>query len=453
IKNSGMDFGGQFYLYVTTGSGFGATTGAIIPLTDADAFTNTLRDLSAKEGLPFTMNTTNGMRHAVLGDGYGLIVWTDDRALLLQKTSLFGDSEDLLEEALATFEHGCEDKLIDASHEFQDLLKQQHDAAMFLDYEKIAPLAGLLNPMVAQAGLKDAQMAMGLDFKDGETNLDMTLFYGKDGSRYADVMDSDFDQDIMNGICSPLPIAFMSVAMEMDNLYDLLDETGLAKEMEQELKSEGIELQDLMEALSGDAGVVLNRLELNTKNSYSYSKEPSPSFVGSLGIEDREEVEKALDAIVSHQGLSKRGNVYTIDKSEIVLILEEDRLLVSNMTHAEALLAEEGMSDLPANLAKLARNYPTVMAIDMEHISEDLKEHLSKELPRNKREEALREFPILKMETYAEKPNDRMIKSNMRIVTVNPDENSLRTIINYLDLLSNQQAKKKERESVTVTPL
>lgn len=453
IETSGIDFTDEMYVFANTKSGMDVSGGAIIPLSDADDFMAFLRDMSVEMGGDFRKESTDGINHAELARGSALVLWDDNTAFITNKSLVFNeDSDQQLEEALDLFQNGADDKLASESDAFQDLMKAGHDLSFFINYEKIAPMAMMINPMFAQTGIKDMKLATGIDFEDGEVVMDMMAYYDKSAGRFMEVVKGEIDDDVLEDISSDSPLGFFALAFNMEELYDLMDDMGLTEEMEQEMKQEGIELEDLVKAFSGDMAVVVNGVDMKRPSwapeTYR-SSEPDPRVVASIGLEDVGEIESMLDKLVAKGEFIRDGQTYMDKDMEVFMQLEDDRLLISDTGSRDAILNGD-LDDLPGYMGDLVDEYPSAFAMDMENMPESVLASMQEDLPESAKGWFIDEFPILNMVAYAEFPDNRKGHSVMTIKTRDSGENSLRTILNFVQKLSDAEKNKYNRPTTEV---
>lgn len=447
IEESGIDFSGEMYGFVDTDAGLSVRGGVIIPLNDADDFTVFLRDISTEMNSPFTKLSTEGVNHAEIADGSALAIWDDNTALILNRVAMFTEDNDQLERALELFTEGADDPLSSDSDEFMDLMNEGHDMAVFINYEKIAPMAMMINPMVAQSGIKDMKVGMGMDFEDGEINMDILAHYDKAAARYLDLVRDDLDDDMLEGISSESPLGFASFALDPEKLYTMMDDLGLLDEIEREMRSEGLELEDLMEAMTGDVVVSVNGGEMRRPSwapmDYAPS-EPEPAFVAGFGLEDADEIEKVLERIVMEGGMVREGNVFSMQGGEAAVILEDDRLLIADVLSVEK-LKEGNMEDLPSSMQDLATEHSSAFALDFRNMPKAFWDEIRSSMPDGQGDWAVENFPVLYMEAYAESPSGGTSASKMTIKTRDKGENALRTVLDYVKTMAEAQEAERQR--------
>lgn len=453
VETSGIDFNEEVYVFANTKSGMDVSGGVIIPLTDADDFMVFLRDMSVEMGADFMKESTDGINHAVLAGGSALVLWDDQTAFITNKSLVFNeDGDQQLEDALDLFKNGADDKLASESDEFKDLMKAGHDISFFMNYEKLAPMAMMINPMMAQTGIKDMKVATGIDFEDGEIVMDGMAYYDKAAGRFLEVIKGEMDEDVLEDISSDSPLGFAAMAFNMEAMYDLLDDMGLLEEMEQEMKQEGIDLEDAMKAFSGDVAVVLNGIEMKRPSwapeTYR-ATEPEPRLVASLGLEDADEVESLLDKLVDEGEFVKDGQTYMDKDMEVFMQLEDDRLLIGDASSRDDIVNGD-LGDLPGYMGDLVDDYPVAYAMDMENMPESLLESMQEDLPKSTRGWFIDEFPILNMVAYGEFSGNRKGHSVVTIKTRNSSENSLRTILDFVQKLSEAEQNKYDRPTAEI---
>lgn len=450
IENSGIDFNEEMYIYVNTKTGMDAAGGIIIPLTDADDFMAFLRDMSVKMGSDFMKESTDGINHAELADGSALVLWDDKTALITNKSLVFNEDRDgQLEDALDLFMNGADDKLASDSDEFQELMEAGHDMSFFANYEKLAPMAMMINPMMAQTGIKEMKAAIGIDFEDGEIVMDMMAYYDKSAGRFMEVIKGEIDDDVLEDISSASPIGVAAMALNMDAMYDLLDDMGLLEEMEREMKQEGVVLEDLMKAFTGDFAIVLNGMDMKrpSRAPETYrSSESDLRLVASVGVEDAEEVESMLDKLVEKGDFIKDGQTYMDKDMEMYIQLEDDRLLISDAGSRDDIV-NGSLGNLPGYMGDLVEDYPSAFAMDMENMPESVLASMLEDLPKSTRGWFMDEFPILNMVAYAEFPKDRKGHSVMTIKTRDSGENSLRTIMEFVKKVADAEEQERNYNS------
>lgn len=448
IDDSGIDFMDQVYMYVNAGGAMDVGGGLIVPLNDADDFMVFLRDMSIEMGSDFTKLSTDGINHAELSNGSVLVLWDDNTALITNKRLVFNeDGDQQLEDALEIFANGASTQLASESDEFQALMDEGHDMSFFLNYESLAPMAMMMNPMMAQSGIKDMKLTYGLDFEDGEMLMDAVAYYDKSAARFMESFGGEVDEDILENISTDSPLGFAAFSLNMEAIYSILDDMGLLEEIEAEMAQEGINFENLMMAFSGDMAFVMNDVEMKRPSwapeTYS-ATEPDPRFVVSMGLENEDAVEALLEKLVAEGELLQDGNTYMDSEGEAFVQMEDDRILISDFGSRDAIVNGD-LGELPGYMGEMLEEYPGAFAMDMENMPESVLQEMQEDLPASAREWFVEEFPVLSIVGYTDFPEDQKAHSLMTIKTRDSGENSLRTILDFVQKLVEAEENRYSR--------
>lgn len=301
LDKSGIDVFNTFYIYLKTDKRYvtGNKIIGLVPLADAAKW-----DEYVKKAFPKAeIKEHNGRKET----GFGSIYMGWNKSLLII-TNVIGNPEDYMSmlkdnnagsvqsttetaalsaELDRAFNITKENSLLE-NKKFDSLEKAGHDIAIWLNYEAVMNDYGNQNMAQMTGGVsvsgniwKDAALAMGFDFEKGKITGDMEYFIPEKlkgigvefGATNADKdmilrMPKD-NMDIM--------IATHSSPKALRSMIDTMGMTGLANST---LTGQGLDLDGILDAFTGDIAFDMNALEVrgNKKNEFTGDAGPKISF-------------------------------------------------------------------------------------------------------------------------------------------------------------------------------
>lgn len=432
LENSGIDFTGSLLGFAKVNDVLTQRAVLIVPLSDADAFEATLRDGASRLGRRLTFGDQDGFRTALDLNEQGGYVWNESTAVIISGNNLGGERA-ILGYGVALFSLSEGDQLVRQSDRFRELLTDGHDGTFYLSYEDVSSLAAL-NPMTRGMDVEDVRIHGSLDFEDGLIRLAAATHYLKGGDRYEDLIEDPVDPELLAGLSREAPVGVMGFAVDPDEMLDLMDEQGLKEEAEREFRSEGLNLDELVRAWSGQVGLLVNEIRMEKPawaGEYSSTREATPWVAVAIGVDDREVFTDALRQAVEDGELSQQGNQYRGNDGKTFLLLEPERLiLLTEAEQFEAIAAGEGQN-LTGPARELLEAYPLFATFSFEQLPDQVMWDLIDNVPAEYRKPMIEQFPLTRVELYSEAPDDDQVKGELRIYTRDEDDNALRTLVRY----------------------
>lgn len=432
LPHSGIDLHGSVYGFADPRAGVALTSGLILPLLDAQAFTDFLRNVPIQWRQSPMRKGSDDISQAEAADGSLQVIWDSRAALLLYQLDVIGGISRALVDPRDLFQTGARSPLAADNVAFQNLLKAEHDLSVFLNYEQIAPIMTILHPLAARSGIREGTIGMGLNLHQQSVTLDLTAQYDEAAAAYLDLLRKDLDPALTADLSSELPVACFSLAVSPEKLLPFLTDWKVMEDLERDMAEDGGSLQRLLGSMTGDV-VVACQAEGLVEASWPISDSLLP-FTLAIGLRDSGELASILERMVQGGGLLQDGQRYSAPEGGAVLLLEQNRLLISDPEMSHRIMSGDA-KDLPRYQQEMVQHYGSAFALDLLPLSPILEKRMSSEFSAEIARWATEHVPILGIEAYLEEPSAGAIQGRLRIRTRSDQSDGLATIMEYVETL------------------
>lgn len=229
----------------------------------------------------------------------------------------------LTEEIQKTFAMS-EDQSIAGNKKFAELQKAGHDISLWLNYESLMnslPQEQIGTPGAILASqkklLKDAYVAGGIDFDNGKITGDATYYFNKSAKAIAESLEGKSSGDeLLKKVQGKQLNLMMSYHINPQGIRTMLDSIGVLPLATVGLKEAGLDLDDILNAFSGDFLLAVTDFSVTTESqsytmggsSVNYTK-PVPSFKATLSfkLKDKAAFDKLMQTAVAQQAVTSSG--------------------------------------------------------------------------------------------------------------------------------------------------
>jgi len=301
---SGIDIYQPVYLYMNFGApaeelGEPAVTGGMIAaVKDSKALDKALDLATAQTGLPVNKTAEKGYTQLFM-QGMPAAVGYSDKVMIAVGTN---DPKELpkITQTLASRMSGkgsLKDKRITS------LLRNKHDIAAWMDYEKFMEFVtgmvpeGELDVPELDKFTKDTAYAMTMNFEDGAVSTDFTAYANEDLFK-ENLSKGGLDKRLINLIPTD-SILVVAQAVNMDPVRDMvkehimpLMEEELGEVFEQMEEMIGLTMDELMSIPKGDFLAVWEGLDMVEGD---FGPQPTPKLILGMTVENRKNLNKLMN--------------------------------------------------------------------------------------------------------------------------------------------------------------
>ncbi len=386
LENSGVNTGSTIYAYAPStsmdmNSGSSAPgMVAIVPLEDAGKWEAFVKKMDGGT----TVQKTGENMTATSKDVSAL--WTKEVAFVTNNVKAQGQyvmqpdgteewqegapdaakAMTTLQQALAVTKDGS---LVQDSR-FTDLEKEGNDVSFWLNYEEMMSKMGTAMAMGAQL-MKETAIAAGLNFEKGELDGKMR-YYVSPAMKDATAMmgDANLPGEMMDKMPKENLTGFMALSLSPKGLRSVLEKAGMLGVANMAMASQGLTLDDILDAMTGDMTLSFNNFAIVTKvdssMGYTYPRtDPKANFVFALKLGKKEAVAKIMNFFTSRNLLTQvsPGVYQAPDGGDFGALAMNETYAVACNTAAEAKawLAGKGSGSLPEDAKGLTNDGPLSM--------------------------------------------------------------------------------------------
>jgi len=405
IEKAGIDYLNTFYVYVKTDSRFngGNRITGLVPLSDASQWETYVRKV-----FPNVEIKEHGDRkEASLGkDMY--VAWNKNLMIIVNVMS--SDNSDMLNGNMGGTPNAAANAPVDISAEmdkaftvnkdnsilenkhFAGLQEEGHDILFWLNYDQLmTQMNGNMADKMGGISLsnslwKDAAFTAGFDFQKGKITGDMNYYVpdslkeiGKDFA--ADNADKDMLQRLPNQNLDML----MAMHISPKAVKELLVKTDLLGLANIGLGAQGMTVDDVLGALTGDMAVAMNDFSLQTESVTDsfmgqavvhQDKKPSLNVSYVLKINKKENFQKLVD-LAKANGLPQMNNGFAlpIDEHDSIYILINDQYAVASNKFGTATGFLQGSfkkQSMPEEAASQIYGHPWSLYLDIAQLFKNI---------------------------------------------------------------------------------
>ena len=457
IENAGIDALNIFYVYVKTDvrfSGGNRVTG-LVPLADEAKW-----EAYIKQVFPQVTVKQNGDRKEA-SLGLDMYVGWNKNLLVIMNTmpaTVVADSPATVEhkpdpaalsaEMDKAFGVTTENSVLSNKH-FSKLERDGHDMTFWLNYDQLMTqysgnMAEKMGMSLSGALWKDAAFTAGFDFKKGKITGDMRYFMSDDMKEIGKELGSaNADKEMLERLPSQNMDMLMAIHLSPKGVKSLLDKTGLLGLVNVGLSTQGMNVDNVLDAFTGDMAFVMNDFSLHMEtvtDSFMgqavvhQNQKPSMSLSYVIKINNKANFQKIVK-LAKDNGLQSMGNNYVIpidDKDSVYIMLNDQYLIASNKyVNATGFLNGDFKSQkMTAATAKEIYDHPTAMYMDIQQLFKNIdaginhSAHDSAMIVESKK--------LLNSISFSGGAFvDNAFEYHLDINFVNPDENSIIELMDY----------------------
>ncbi len=398
LQNSGLDFSSTLYLYTKSDTRYQNNTrvNAVLPVSNASQVEAYIR----KHVPGVTFSDRNGRK--VASTEQGSLSW-NDKVLIVTSSAVrketveeqaavdtlggmpvpvdaytytreSPDPQTTLAELDSAFVKSSESLLSDKR--FKQLEGEGHDVSMWISYDQ------LMNGMRGQQGMamlgvmggtfwQNSAVAAGMDFKDGEI-LASGKYYGSDSMQT--IMKEFAKNNIDESMLQRLPAQGLNFALgyhlNTAALKMMLDKMGMTMLANMALAEQGLNIDDILGAFSGDLVMAVNNFRVETRmqevdsvmrEQYGITpqeiKRPDADIVFAMKVKDEAKMQKLMGFVSKTGSLKAIGpNAWMLENTDDggVLMQQNCLLVAGNKQPIAATFISGGGSMAPAIKQEIA---------------------------------------------------------------------------------------------------
>ena len=407
IEKSGIDFSNTLYVYIKTDNrlnGNSRVTG-LVPLADAGQW-----EAYVKQVFPqVEIKQLSDRKEARLGsDMY--VGWTKNLMIIINTMSVSANNADdqsgssaklnvsstmgntdVSAEMANAFSVTKENSIIDNKH-FKGLELEGHDVTFWLNYDKLMSqymggnMAEKMGVTLSNTLWKDAAFTSGFDFRKGKITGDMHYYMSaemKDAG--TELGAKNVDKDMVERLPSRDMDMIMALHISPKGIKALLDKTGLLGLANVGLSTQGMNVDSVLDAFTGDMAIVMNDFGLHTEtitDSFMgqavihQNQKPSGSLSYVLKINKKENFEK-LFQLAKDNGIQQMGSGYIvpIDDKDSVYIMRSGEYAIASNKFANAngfLQGSFKVQKMPEPAASEILGHPWAIYFDMQQFLKNI---------------------------------------------------------------------------------
>lgn len=408
IQNAGLDFSSTLYLYTKSDTRYAGNTrvNALVPIADASKLKAFLQKHVSKARL----SERSGHQVALTDD---LSMAWNDKMLIVTNNAVrreqvqaeaavdtiggmempveaysydrtVADTALTLSELDAAFTKPKESLLLDKR--FQDLSGEGHDISLWLAYDQ------LMNTLRGQQGMgmfgamsgsywENTVLSAGVDFKDGEI-VSQGKYFVSDSMR--DIAKALSKDNVDAAMLQRLPAQGLNFAvgyhLNTDALKMMLDKMGLTALANQQLSQQGLSVEEILGAFTGDLVLSINNFRIERKMQEvdstmrelygmtpSEVKKPAMDLVFAMKVKDPAKAQKLVGFAANTGMLAATGpNSWTLANSPDGSVLMQDKdYLVAGSSQAVATTFVGGGGTMPPAVKQEISGHPYGMWADI----------------------------------------------------------------------------------------
>jgi hypothetical protein len=405
IEKSGIDFANTVYVYVKTDARFkgGNRITGLVPLSDAGQW-----EVYVKQVLPQAVITQHGDRkEASLGtDMYvgwnkkvlimiNLMAVPDEKTPAVSgvSTSATGDNTAISAEMQNAFSVANENS-IKGNKYFSDLELQGHDISFLLNYDLL--MTQMSGTMAEKTGMslncllwKDAAFTAGFDFIKGKITGDMHYFMPGMKDIGTELGATSADKDMLDRLPNQNLDMLLGMHIAPKAIKGILEKMSLLGTANIGLATQGLNVDNVLSAFTGDMAIVMNNFSLKTEKVTDNfmgqavvhdNQKPSVDLTYVIKLNKKEEFQK-LVKLAKDNGLPASGNgfVIPIDANDSVYILMNDQFAVASNKYVNAtgVLAGKSAQKMPEPASSKVYSHPTAFYLDIQQLLKNIDPSIS----------------------------------------------------------------------------
>ncbi len=454
IDKAGIDVLNTFYVYLKTDTRFntGMKVTALVPLNDASAW-----EAYIKKNFPKAEIKDHDKLKIATLDGNMYMGW--NKNLLIIMNVLADNSADMTTEIDNAFSI-TDDNSIKATKNFEKLVSAGHDLSVWVNYDQIVSsymndgMASRMNGVSISKSLwKETAFACGFDFVKGKITGDMTYYTSKGLSDiYKDFGATNVSKDMIERM--PAKDLNMMAAMHFSTtaLKNMMDSTGILGLANSGLSSQGMNVDNILGAFSGDMAFAINNFSMTVVMGDDHVPEQSADYCMSyiMKINKKENFQQLMDFAKLNAGLMPMGEGYALPISShdsVFVVANNDYAVFSNKYNNAAgiLHGDNKGQKLPDALKSQFTGHPFAMFIDVPQTINRLNPGNSISVEEAAIYEESKKL-LTDISFNGGEFKDDAMQAHLEINFTNKDESSIINLLNYGMKISDAMEKSRARQ-------
>jgi hypothetical protein len=453
IEKAGIDAINTFYVYVKTDARFkgGNKITGLVPLADAGDWEKYVRQVFPQ----VTIKEAGDRKEASLGmDMY--VGWNKNLLIIMNTmTPPAGAVNGAPDLAAASAEMGTAfgvttDNSITGNKYFTSLEMAGHDITFWLNYDQL--MTQYSGDMAQKVGMslsgnalwKDAAFVAGFDFKKGKITGDMQYYMSADMKDIGTELGAaNADKDMVERLPGQNTDMTVAVHLSPKGVKSIVEKMGLLGLANVGLSTQGMSVDDLLSAFTGDLAIVMNDFSLQAERVTDtfmgqpvvhQNQKPSLNMTYVMKLNKKENFQKIVK-IARDNGLQPMGNGFVIpldDKDSIYIMMNDQYAVASNkyVNAAGFLQGDFKTKKMPDALIAEMEGHPISMYVDIQQLFKNVdagitrSAHDSVMLMESKK--LLNNFSLT-----GGAFKDNAFDYHLDINFMNPDENSIIELMDY----------------------
>ncbi len=462
IENAGFDVSNTFYVYTRADNRFvgGNLLVGLVPLEDAGKW-----EAYVKQVFPGAeIKQRQGRKEAALGRGL-YVGWGPELLILVNGAVEDELQEDPAEMVMAEIDRAflvpSQVPMTD-NKRYADFEKHGYDLSFWLNYGKVisnytGDLGFDVNGVsLSSAAWKDAVLSCGFDFKKGKIAGDINYYLP---AQMADSMGEfgteNADKDMLQRLPKKKMDMLLSMHISPNGVKNLLEKTGLFGITNMTLTAQGMDVDYVLDAFTGDMAISMNDFSL-------YTETLRDSFMGQMMDHKEQRATMAMTYAVkiskyenfahlvdmlADNGMMKTGRGYvqpvTYNDSVHLVLDKQYAVISSERAYAEGVVDGSYKDDkMPSTIAGKVYDQPFALCLDIKQLFQDVDPAISSS-PRDSAVIAESKKLLDNISLSGGRYKDHAYKFNLEINFINTDENSILELIDFgmrMNDISNSKA-------------
>ncbi len=459
IENAGLDVSNTFYVYSKEDDRFegGNIKVGLIPLADAIKW-----EAYVHQAFPDAkVLSVHGRKEASLGAGM-YAGWSTDLLIIINAQPAAiddedadrmddapGNSLDIAAEMEKAFQVPVGNTIMN-NKRFSSFGAHRYDLSFWLNYGNVLSAyndAGALEVggvSLSSSIWKDAILTAGFEFKKGRitSSIDYYLPANIEEATH-DFGEVEADRDMLNRLPKDNLDMLLSMHISPAGVKALLEKIGLFGIANVTLTTQGLDVDYVLDAFTGDMAIVMNDFSLTAEmQTDEFMGEPVTHKQQKAGMNmtyvvkiNKEENFRKLVQFAEQDGMIKTSNGYILPlttKDSIFMMIDGKYAIVSNQRkYASGFLGGHFKSaPMKTAMAKRVYGYPFALTFDINQLFHDVDPAISNS-PRDSAIIAESKKLLSSITLRGGKYVDNAYKFDLDISFMNKDENSILELIDF----------------------
>ena len=280
---------------------------------------------------------------------------------------------------------------IKASKNFEKLEGSGHDMTLWINYDQIMTqymnetMASRMGGVSLSKSLwKETAIACGFDFKKGKISADMTYYASKSlADLYKEFGSTNTSKDLVDRLPGKGLNMLIAMHLSTKGLRNMMDSTGVLGLVNSGLAEQGMNMDNILDAFTGDMAFTINDLMIKDKAAGTEPTGESGrayNMCFALKLNKKENFQKILD-FAQQAGLKKSGDGYIMPinaQDNLYVIVTDQYAVFSNKYETAADVSKGNIKEkLAADVGTQATVHPVAMYFDISQTFKNVDLHNS----------------------------------------------------------------------------